>query len=526
MESLSKNLKTCFRAPSSNNKPGDRRGLAALAVGLMTVVSAGTASAQFIFQEAVGTVRDDRANAIEQTKDDGFVTAGVRQSSIGQGRDIYVCRYAADGSLIWDRFIGLVGEDVGYSIRQTFDGGFIVAAETNSITATTGVSLLRLDGAGNLLWSRIYQGTPFVGGRIGVIVRELNDGGFALVGRVRIAGAAGQYGLLVRTDPAGNPLFIRRYENLAFQASTFGGFSDIREISGGFIISGFDSPSSTATKQALLLRTNAGGFPIWAINYGQAGFNEEADSLEATSDGGYAFTASDDSIAAPGGSHFVKTDGAGNQTSAWVYSNFFSAHAALREDAHGDLIIGGRRVNTAAAGTTSAVMMRTKLNGVPLFTMAYGGFGTAFSDAGEAAIPTSDCGYALAGFTQSFGFGLSDKYIVKTTDRLVSGCNETQIAQPADFKLLPQQAIVMRALTLDLATFWQPAATSGSQLRVLCKEIWCKSDFNGDGFVTGEDFDAYTAAFEAGLIIADFNCDGFVTGEDFDAFVVAFEAGC
>jgi len=54
----------------------------------------------------------------------------------------------------------------------------------------------------------------------------------------------------------------------------------------------------------------------------------------------------------------------------------------------------------------------------------------------------------------------------------------------------------------------------------------CPSDFNGDGFVTGEDFDAYVAAFEAGNISADFNGDGFVTGEDFDAYNVAFEAGC
>ncbi len=54
----------------------------------------------------------------------------------------------------------------------------------------------------------------------------------------------------------------------------------------------------------------------------------------------------------------------------------------------------------------------------------------------------------------------------------------------------------------------------------------CAADFNGDGFVTGDDFDLYVAAFELGDISADFNADGFVTGDDFDAFVTAFEAGC
>jgi len=54
----------------------------------------------------------------------------------------------------------------------------------------------------------------------------------------------------------------------------------------------------------------------------------------------------------------------------------------------------------------------------------------------------------------------------------------------------------------------------------------CLADFNHDGFVTGDDFDAYNAAFTTGAIAADFNGDGFVTGDDFDAYVATFEAGC
>ena len=53
-----------------------------------------------------------------------------------------------------------------------------------------------------------------------------------------------------------------------------------------------------------------------------------------------------------------------------------------------------------------------------------------------------------------------------------------------------------------------------------------RADYDGDGFVTGLDFDAFVADFEAGGIAADFDGDGFVTGLDFDAYVVAFEAGC
>ncbi len=54
----------------------------------------------------------------------------------------------------------------------------------------------------------------------------------------------------------------------------------------------------------------------------------------------------------------------------------------------------------------------------------------------------------------------------------------------------------------------------------------CPADFDHDGFVTGDDFDQYNVAFEAGSLTADFDGDGFVTGDDFDAYVQAFEQGC
>lgn len=54
----------------------------------------------------------------------------------------------------------------------------------------------------------------------------------------------------------------------------------------------------------------------------------------------------------------------------------------------------------------------------------------------------------------------------------------------------------------------------------------CATDFDGDGFQTGDDFDAFVVAFEAGDISSDFDGDGFPTGDDFDAYVALFEQGC
>jgi len=54
----------------------------------------------------------------------------------------------------------------------------------------------------------------------------------------------------------------------------------------------------------------------------------------------------------------------------------------------------------------------------------------------------------------------------------------------------------------------------------------CAADFNGDGYLNGNDFDAFAAAFEAGEPAADINGDRYVNGNDFDLFAEHFELGC
>ena len=56
--------------------------------------------------------------------------------------------------------------------------------------------------------------------------------------------------------------------------------------------------------------------------------------------------------------------------------------------------------------------------------------------------------------------------------------------------------------------------------------LLCPADFDCDGFVTGDDFDAYVPEFINGDLAADFDGNGFVNGDDFDAYVLAFEGGC
>lgn len=63
-------------------------------------------------------------------------------------------------------------------------------------------------------------------------------------------------------------------------------------------------------------------------------------------------------------------------------------------------------------------------------------------------------------------------------------------------------------------------------LGALERQARCAADVNADGFVNGDDYDAFAEAFDSGGLGADFNGDGFVNGDDYDAFAEHFEAGC
>jgi len=96
----------------------------------------------------------------------------------------------------------------------------------------------------------------------------------------------------------------------------------------------------------------------------------------------------------------------------------------------------------------------------------------------------------------------------------------------ADF-VTPTSAMKFRFLASDAppANIVEAGLDAFQVLGTVCGTV-CAADFDGNGFLTGEDFDLYLTAFESGLLTADFNADGFVTGEDFDAYVAAFETGC
>lgn len=102
------------------------------------------------WQKTYGGKDWDWARYIQETRNGGYIVAGSTASFGGGDFDLWVLKLRADGAVEWQKTYGGVKEDHVCSIRETSDGGYIVAGETWSFGAGEGdiwVLKLRPDGS-------------------------------------------------------------------------------------------------------------------------------------------------------------------------------------------------------------------------------------------------------------------------------------------------------------------------------------------------------------------------------------------
>jgi hypothetical protein len=75
--------------------------------------------------------------------------------------------------------------DVAFSVQQTSDGGYIVAGETNSFSASyySDAFLVKTDANGNISWAKTYRGTDW---DVAFSVQQTSDGGYIVAGALSL----------------------------------------------------------------------------------------------------------------------------------------------------------------------------------------------------------------------------------------------------------------------------------------------------------------------------------------------------
>ena len=250
--------------------------------------------------------------SVQQTSDGGYILTGETNSYGAGSWDAYLIKTDANGHTQWSRTYGGSGSDNGCSVQQTADGGYIIAGFTNSFGAGyRDVYLVKTDASGETLWTRTYGDTN---AEYGYSVRQTTNGGYVVAGS-KSSGSDSQYVYLVRTDATGDTLWTRKYGGLDDVGNSVRQASD-----GGFVVAGWAYLYGLLT-DFYLVRTTPTGDTMWTRTYGGASY-EEGWSVGQTSDGGFVIAGSTMSFGAGAWDvYLVKTDSFGRSAVAEPRTN-------------------------------------------------------------------------------------------------------------------------------------------------------------------------------------------------------------
>ena len=151
------------------------------------------------WNKTYGGFDDEGPGFVVQTSDGGYAVAGSTQSFGSGGGDFWLVKTDSSGNAQWNRTYGGTSPDEVESLVQTSDGGYIMAGTTISFgTGEFDVWLVRTDSLGNAQWNRTYGGTDFDFGRS---IKQTSDGGYVVAGRTDSFGSGGGDFWLIKLVP-------------------------------------------------------------------------------------------------------------------------------------------------------------------------------------------------------------------------------------------------------------------------------------------------------------------------------------
>jgi len=234
---------------------------------------------------------DDEGWCVQQTADGGYIIAGTTNSFGAGSMDVYVVKTDANGDALWTCTYGGGDWDVGWSVQQTTDGGYIIAGNTMSFGAGGDVYVVKTDANGDTLWTCTYGGGDW---DEGWSVQQTTDGGYIIAGRTESFGAGEADVWLVKTDANGDTLWTRIYGGSNYDE----GWSVQQTTDGGYIIAGLTDSFGGGSMDVYLVKTDADGGTLWTRTYGGKSGDDMAGSVQQTTDGGYIIAGLTDSFGA------------------------------------------------------------------------------------------------------------------------------------------------------------------------------------------------------------------------------------
>ncbi|MCX6291931.1 MAG: T9SS type A sorting domain-containing protein [Bacteroidetes bacterium] len=418
-----------------------------LLILLLSAFGSMNMNAQVTFEKTYGGGAPEEGSSVRQTFDGGYIMAGFTQSfGVNSVDDFYLVKTDANGDTLWTKTYGGASYDKAYSVEQTSDSGYIITGMTSSFTAgLEDVYLVKTDKDGVLLWSKTYGGNL---GGTGNSVKQTTDGGY-IIGGTKVNSGGIHDMVLIKTDAAGDTLWTRTYGG----GGDDYGFSVVQSYDGGYMLAGGGS-----TTGVYLIKTNSVGDTLWTntsyVTGGPPHLNIPY-SIQQTADSGYIVAGI--TYGATGLDMYVrKTDSSGTLQWANIYAGASNDYAlSIQQTTDGGYIMGGWSQSFSGYHST---VLRMDAVGDTLWTRIFNGGGTSY---GYSVRQTADGGFIF------LGTAAQEMYLVKMDANGNSGCSQgyaSATTTPATHTATPFTSISSGGTVTTPATL----VHSGSIVNTLC----------------------------------------------------------
>lgn len=330
----------------------------------------------------------DRAYSIDQTADGGYALAGQTSSFSAGGYDYYVIKLDEMGNKTWENNFGGSSSEIARSVRQTSDGGYIVAGRSSSFkVGYSDFYIIKLDGVGNKSWEKVYGGDSW---EDPYAILQTSDGGYVVAGHTESLGV-GKYDVYVmKLDEGGDSVWDETYGGTENDAAS----AIWQTADGGYIVTGYTASSGAGGMDMWVLKLEGNGTVTWDETFGGAD-HDAASAVWQTTDGGYIVAGYTESSGAGGKDILVLRLTSGG-TIVWdeVFGGTGDDEAkSIQQTADGGYVLAG---TAATAGTTDMYIAKLDENGARVWERYYGDSG---NDAAYSIQQTADEGYVVAGYT-------------------------------------------------------------------------------------------------------------------------------
>ena len=362
-----------------------------------------------------GGTQNDRGYAVQATND-GYIIIGSTNSYGSGGSDVWLLKLDFEGQEEWSRTYGGTGNDVGRDVKITSDPeGFIITGLTSSFNSNgnSDMWIIRTDNFGQTcIYDETGNCTDGEEKWVKTYGSSGNDYGYSVLqkdGEYISVGKSGRIPSLfmIKTDSYGEKIWEKLYgegpgDKVQYVINSTGQFPS-------YVGVGKINDPNTADSDICIIGLNSNGDQHWyrTIQYGNS-VNEQGNYILSIIGGGYLVAGTrqvsdwDDLL-------LMKLNNDGTQSSSWNFGGGYNEGGTYAQEVGGGYFISGF-TESFGQGLYDSWIIKVDDNGNEIYDHTFGG---TLDDKMLGGTSSLDGDPVIVGFTESFGSGAEDMFFIK-----------------------------------------------------------------------------------------------------------------